>query len=108
MEINKREGEKMVQKDKNTPVRATKRSIKDMLQDVTDAKKSLLGKQVRHNKSGNLYTVFGITIGVATQAPMVHYKDAQDIEWTRTLDNFLSVDTIEGNQVQKFEFVTKL
>lgn len=88
------------------PARAQKRDIEDIKTDIKDVKTKLLNKQVQHSKTGNIYTVFGITTFVTTQNTMVHYRDIKTgIEWSRTIDDFLSQDTIDGVKVNKFVLI---
>ena len=83
--------------------RAEKKDIEDIKTDIEDAKTKLLNKQVQHSKTGNIYTVFGITTFVTTQNTMVHYRDIKTgIEWSRTINEFLSQDTIGGAKINKF------
>lgn len=86
--------------------RIAKRDLKEIKEDVTNLKEKFNGKQVRHTKTGNLYTVFNVTAFVTTQAPMIHYRDDKTgVEWSRTANDFLSRDTINGEKIQKFELV---
>ena len=86
--------------------RATKRDLKAIKTDVEETKKIFLGKKVRHSKTGNIYTVCNVTAFVTTQEPMIHYSDEKiNIEWCRTVDDFTSQDTINGELINKFVLI---
>lgn len=98
----------MTQLEKTTPepARTAKRDLAEIQEEVTALKEKFLGKQVRHTKTGNNYTIFNVTAFVTTQAPMIHYRDNKTgIEWSRTADDFFSIDKINEKQVAKFVLV---